>query len=107
MDIDHIVPLKHAFKNGGNTWTPAQKKAFANDPDNLLTVSASLNRSKGAKGPARWMPPNQSFWCTYIDKWKRVKQKYALKIGKQEAKKILSIEQECKRKKETLASPSK
>ena len=36
IDIDHIIPLKWAHGHGGDRWSSERKKAFANDPDNLL-----------------------------------------------------------------------
>ena len=50
LDLDHIVPLKWAHGRGGDKWSRDLKKQFANDPNNLLLVQASLNRQKGAKG---------------------------------------------------------
>ncbi len=32
LDIDHIVPLKHAYTYGARNWTKEQCRAFANDP---------------------------------------------------------------------------
>ena len=56
IDIDHVVPLKEAHISGASGWTKEKKRQFANDADNLLAVSKSANRSKGAKDPAKWMP---------------------------------------------------
>lgn len=78
MDIDHIVPLKYAWEHGAEKWTPARREAFANDHDNLLVVLAAANRSKGAKGPDHWLPPNIRFIPTYIDLFTRVCTKYGL-----------------------------
>lgn len=78
MDIDHIVPLKYAYTHGAAEWPKDYKIQFANDPDNLLSVSASSNRSKGDKDPFRWMPPNKQYWCTYLTKWNNVVVKYNL-----------------------------
>ena len=42
----------------------AKRKAFANelkDSEHLIAVAASANRSKGAKDPAEWFPPQQGF----------------------------------------------
>jgi hypothetical protein len=44
IDIDHVVPLKWAWDRGANRWSPTQRERFANDPANLLSVEASLNR---------------------------------------------------------------
>jgi len=56
IDIDHIIPLKWAHGHGGDRWSSGRKRAFANDPENLLATSSSANRRKGAKGPDQWMP---------------------------------------------------
>jgi hypothetical protein len=52
--------------------------AVANDPENLLVVDDSLNQKKGKKGPDEWLPPNQSYRCEYLGKWKYVLSKYRL-----------------------------
>ncbi len=44
IDIDHVVPLKWAWDHGAANWSRAQRERFANDPANLLSVEASLNR---------------------------------------------------------------
>ncbi|MGI0119860.1 HNH endonuclease [Zooshikella sp. RANM57] len=58
LDIDHIVPLKEAFRSGASLWNAARKREFANDLENLLAVSNSTNRQKGDKDPTHWMPEN-------------------------------------------------
>ncbi len=78
MDVDHIVPLKWAYDHGAKEWTKDQKITFANDPVNLLAVDLRLNRSKGAKGPDKWMPPNEAFKCPYLKIWDTVLKKYPL-----------------------------
>lgn len=50
IDIDHLVPLKWAWEHGAATWPKRKADRFALDPDNLVAVSASQNRSKGALG---------------------------------------------------------
>ncbi len=84
MDIDHIVPLSHAHKVGAAGWTREQKRAFANDPMNLLTTEDNTNQAKGDKGPTQWKPPLKSYWATYAEKWRAVKEKYGLSISQQE-----------------------
>lgn len=69
LDLDHVIPLKWAYENGGAEWAPDIKGKFANDPQNLLLVDDSENSSKGARGPADWMPKNKDYACDYIKKW--------------------------------------
>lgn len=84
LDIDHIVPLKEAHISGGNSWGRKQRRAFANDPENLIVVSASENREKGAKDLARWLPDVIEYRCQYVKRWMRVKTKYQLSIDQRE-----------------------
>jgi len=85
VDIDHIVPLAHAHRTGGTTWTRKQKRAFANDPLNLLAVEDNINQEKGAQGPTEWKPPRKEFWAEYAKRWWAVKVKYNLTIRLTEA----------------------
>lgn len=91
LDIDHMVPLKEAWVSGASTWSPARRQAFANDlgwPGSLIAVSASSNRSKGDKDPARWMPANASYWCTYLFDWVDVKYRWSLSVDAAERQAI-------------------
>ena len=76
IDVDHIIPLKWAHGHGGDRWSDAKKRTFANDPDNLLATSSSANRSKGGKGPDQWMPAINK--CSYAQRWERLIGKYGL-----------------------------
>lgn len=96
IDIDHVVPLSWANRRGGFYWSKAKKKRFANDWDNLLIVSDSLNRMKGDKGPDKWLPPIRSFHCKYIGLFDQIVQKYGLKYINQESEKIAEKLLKCK-----------
>jgi hypothetical protein len=76
IDIDHIIPLKWAHGHGGDGWSDARKRAFANDPDNLLATSSSASRSKGSKNPDQWMPAVNR--CSYAQRWDGLIEKYGL-----------------------------
>ncbi len=82
LDVDHIVPLAYAFQAGGWAWSREERRAYANDmtnPSHLVAVSASLNRQKGAKGPAEWMPPNEAALCWYAEAWLQILARYELR----------------------------
>ena len=81
LDLDHIVPLKYAWEHGAWQWENARRRAFANDPENLILVRNRLNRQKGAKGPEQWLPPRESYRCEYIFRFLTVLAKYSLDWG--------------------------
>ncbi|GAB4017076.1 MAG: hypothetical protein Fur0010_17380 [Bdellovibrio sp.] len=84
VDIDHIVPLKHAWDSGAKYWNSSKKKIFANDPENLVLTNKKYNRQKGAKTILEWMPIKRERACLYAKKWISVKEKYELSISKEE-----------------------
>ena len=43
LNIDHVVPLSNAWKNGASGWTTAQRRAFANDLGNPQLIAVSDN----------------------------------------------------------------
>lgn len=83
IDIDHVVPLSWAWKHGANTWSKSMRIKFANDPANLLSVEASLNRQKGDKGIDNWLPPKNK--CQYILRFLRIQKSYELKLSTNES----------------------
>ena len=80
FDVDHLVPLADAFDSGGWQWTAERRRAFANDPAELVVASASSNRSKGSQSPDQWRPSDRSSWCAYADGWVRVKSSWGLTV---------------------------
>jgi hypothetical protein len=82
IDIDHIVAKGDAWNSGGYNWTSAKWTEFANDPEELIAVSASINRQKGDKNAAEWLPPNELFYCRYVIYQVNIKFKYQLSITK-------------------------
>jgi len=84
IDIDHVVPLKHAHDNGGAGWSQDQKKLFANDKLNLVVTSRKANRTKGSNDFTSWSPINKGYACKYMKRWFEVKEKYKLNISQSE-----------------------
>jgi hypothetical protein len=83
LDVDHLVPLAHAWQAGAWAWTPEQRLAFANDltnPAALTAVSASQNRAKSDAPPDAWQPPNHAARCTYAKDWISVKTAWTLTV---------------------------
>ncbi|MDR2454860.1 MAG: HNH endonuclease family protein [Bifidobacteriaceae bacterium] len=78
VQIDHVVPLAEAWRAGAWAWTEDQRRAFANDPAELLAVAGSANQSKGDSGPAEWLP--QADRCGYAIAYATVAGSYRLAI---------------------------
>lgn len=95
VDIDHLIPLKHAHDVGAAGWSPRQKEKFANDPENLVITNLKYNRQKGAKGIDEWLPRHKIYACKYIKDWLRLKQKYALHLKDAELISIQSLRSKC------------
>ena len=83
-----MVPLANSHRPGGWAWSAERKRAYLNsleDPDHPITVTASANRSKGARGPESWRPANESYWWEYARDWTRIKQPWGLTMTDSEA----------------------
>ena len=91
LDIDHVVPLRWAWERGASQWDEEKRHLFANDPANLLPVSASVNRSKGANGPLEWLPPDESFACEYVLRFDRVIDRYELAMPTNETEQLENL----------------
>lgn len=94
IDIDHVVPLAWAWERGASDWPRDRREAFANDSANLWPVEASLNRSKGARGPDEWMPPAGE--CQYVSRFMRLLIKYDLQPSDVEAKAFKRLLESCR-----------
>ena len=83
LDIDHMAPLGNAHSSGASSWSANQREQYANyidDPQHLIAVTASANRSKGARGPQDWKPEDRSYWCRYAVDWITIKDDWGLTV---------------------------
>ncbi len=102
LDVDHFVPLKETDRSGGQIWDSEKKMQYANDltnPETLIAVYKSANRSKADKDPSDWLPTNPKFQCQYIATWQKIKKIWGLQMDEKEAKFIKGKDKECKSKK--------
>ncbi|MFK4791624.1 HNH endonuclease family protein, partial [Microbacterium sp. ZW T5_56] len=80
VQIDHIVPLAWAWRQGADSWTPERRLELANDPANLQAVNGAANQAKAASGPGRWLPPDPSYHCKYTARFIQVVADYGLAL---------------------------
>jgi len=97
LDIDHLVPLAEAWRSGASSWTTAQRQAFANDltRPQLIAVTGTVNRAKGDKDPAKWLPPRTAYRCTYARAWVHVKHYYDLTVDPAEKSALQTVLNGC------------
>ena len=98
VEIDHLVALSNAWQTGAFKLTPDQRKAFANDPLNLLAVKGKLNSQKGDGDAATWLPPLKSYRCDYVSRQVAVKLKYKLWFTAPEKEAMIRILKTCPEK---------
>ena len=95
VDVDHIVPLAHAHRHGADKWTRDQRRAFANDFENLVVVDDAANQSKSDQAPHEWLPPRKDYWCEYGKRWEHIKEKYRLWFSSRERETLDSLAETC------------
>jgi hypothetical protein len=94
VDIDHMVPLKEAWKSGARLWSVTNRTRYANDlgfSATLIAVTDNVNQAKGDRDPAGWLPPRTAARCTYAIQWVQVKYRWRLSIDPAERTKLSSI----------------
>lgn len=93
IQIDHVVPLKHAYTTGAFRWDYRTRCHYANFLDNsyhLISVNGHENMSKGDRSPDKYMPPNLRVACGYLQRWLEIKLAWKLVIFPREAEAIRS-----------------
>jgi len=95
FDIDHIVSLKEAWQSGADEWSAIDKDIFADDMLNLTAVTASSNRSKGAKDASEWLPPEPTGQCYLSIRVIQIKTKWNLSIDQDEYTTLKGLTESC------------
>lgn len=80
VDIDHIFPLAAAWDLGAYRWDDATRRAFANDPLNLVATRSEVNRDKSDQLPSEWLPPSPRARCWYARRLAVVAVRYDLAL---------------------------
>ena len=94
LDVDHHVPLKNAHLSGGWSWDAAKKEQYANylgEEYHLVAISSRHNRSKGARGPEEWAPPDNALWCEYATDWTSIKARWELTMTQVESEIVMDM----------------
>lgn len=98
LDIDHMIPLSYAAKQGGQAWNADKKEKYANDlsnPKHLIAVEASANRQKGDQGPSTWKPSNKKYHCEYASDWIGISTQWKLSIPSADKKALAGMLKTC------------
>ena len=98
IDVDHHVPLKNAHLSGAWAWSPEMKEEYANyleEGNHLIALSSRHNRSKGARGPEEWAPPDNALWCEYATDWAEIKERWDLTMTGLEAEAVMEMLDTC------------
>jgi hypothetical protein len=91
VQIDHTVPLKHAWEEGAAAWSPELRCQYANFLGNnfhLIPIRSHDNMSKGDNGPDQYLPPLEESRCQYLRNWLAIKLIWQLRISPEEKKAI-------------------
>lgn len=95
VQIDHVVPLAWAWRNGADNWPAAKRERFYNDQLELLAVDGPTNNAKSDFGPAKWLPPNTAYRCTYVIRFVSVLNRYSLAIDAPDRSAARSVLRTC------------
>ena len=82
-----MVPLSNAHDSGAWQWSADQREQYANyldDPQHLIAVTASANRSKGVRGPERVATGKQVPLVQYAIDWITIKETWDLTVTQAE-----------------------
>jgi hypothetical protein len=85
------VSLADAWYKGARDWDDERRRDFANDPRNLLAVSAKGNFDKAFRDAASWLPSNVGFRCEFVARQVEVKTNYGLWVSDKEERAMAEV----------------
>lgn len=94
IQIDHMVPLKHAYMSGAWRWDYKTRCLYANFlgyKNHLIPASVHENTSKGDRAPDKYLPSELSYRCQYIKDWLAIKLIWKLNMTEDEAQAIHEV----------------
>ena len=95
VQIDHVVALSDAWQKGAARWDATRRRAFANDPLELLAVDGPTNAQKSDGDAATWLPPRKTFRCRFVARQVAVKAKWELSVTPAEHDAIARVLSKC------------
>lgn len=96
LDIEHVVALGQAWASGAATWDAESRRQYANDPLVLFTADPSANRAKGDASADEWLPENQAYQCTYVERQIEIKERYSLSVTPAEKNTMGGVLDDCR-----------
>jgi hypothetical protein len=90
-DIDHITPLKEAYRSETRPLSFEERKALANDFDNLQYTASSVNRGKSDQDASTWLPSYEPAQCSYVLAQISVKHRYDLSVDSAEKQAMQNV----------------
>ena len=91
--IEHIVALSEAHDSGLCAADAATRARFAADPLNLTLAAGPVNRAKGGRDAAGWLPARNRCW--FAARVVAVRRKYALQVDAREARALERVLASC------------
>lgn len=94
LQIDHLVSLETAWRDGAYAWTDSQRLTFANDLTELAAVTAATNTSKSGSDASGWRP-KAAYQCTFAVRYITIKDSYRLQVHTTEKAALTSMLNTC------------
>lgn len=95
VQIDHVVALYNAWRTGAQDLTQEERLQLANDPLNLQPTVDWANDEKKSSDASQWLPPDDTYHCTYVAQQILVKADYGLWVTPAEAEAMREVLGDC------------